>query len=71
MPKTETSIPFWLEMAILFGLTLPIMWLWAMTKWSFLMPVGFINLVFAAGLIFMINKVRRSQRAKKMAATGG
>lgn len=67
----QHTLPFWIEMSILFGLTLPVMWLWAMTKWSILMPIGFVNLVAATVMIAIVNRVRRSMRAKKMAATGG
>lgn len=58
MSSKASIVPFWVDMTILFSMTLPVMWGYAVTGWAFLMPVGAFNLCAALGLILFIRHIR-------------
>ena len=69
MTDRTPLIPFWMDMAILLSMTLPTMGAYALTSWSWLMPLGGINLFLALAIIRFIRHVRTTSLQRRGSST--
>jgi hypothetical protein len=64
MRDDEPLVPFWVDMTILFAMTVPVMVTYAVTSWKWLMPLGGLNLCLALAIIAFVRHVRRASQSK-------